>query len=306
MTLHYSTESTLLPTNAPDLLDWAAAHIENRGFYDGRDGGLFGKGGTTTRLLVPSMVGAFNVAAGDGRRSSTRTYDYPALYSAERLALDVLSDYLAGGAMPHDPHFEDENHRRFMLQDWGRREPRTRDEAAAAFRHAARLAEGAQSAAARPGRPPRPRHPVTASGLLQWAAAHLEEVSMRPGGLTHDPEGYADTAPCTLLHAVDRAQRIAKPIPADQPLRFRAFHQARDKALQELSNCLAGQEVTAGPDVPAYEVDRRRREIILTWGNEPGRTEGEAVAALRAAALAVADEAEEAEEKQEPGESLLF
>ncbi|MEU7031610.1 DUF6197 family protein [Streptomyces sp. NPDC046275] len=164
MTLRYSTESTLLPTNAPDMLDWAAAHIESRGFYDGRDGGLFGKNGTTTRYLVPSMAGAFDVAAGDGRRSSERTYDYPArLYGAGRLALDVLSDYLAGGAMPHDPHWEEENHRPFMLMDWGRREGRTRDEAAAAFRHAARLAERAQAAAVRPGRPPRP---ITASGLL--------------------------------------------------------------------------------------------------------------------------------------------
>ncbi|MET7490197.1 DUF6197 family protein [Streptomyces sp. NPDC005538] len=306
MTLRYSTESTLLPTNAPDLLDWAASHIENRGFYDGREGGLFGKGGTTTRFLVPSMVGAFNVAAGEGRISTARTYDYPALHSAERLALDVLSDYLAGGAMPHDPRFEDENHRRFMLQDWGRREGRTRDEAAAAFRHAARLAERAQSAAVRPGRPPRPRHPITASGLLEWAAAHLEDVTMRPGGLTHDPDGFADTAPCTLLHAVDRAQRIAEPIPADSPLHFRAFRQARGNAIQELSNRLAGEDITAGPDEPAYEVDRRRRDIILMWGNQPGRTEGEAVEALRAAALAVADEADEADDEQQPEEAVLF
>ncbi|MFJ9580652.1 DUF6197 family protein [Streptomyces sp. NPDC101191] len=306
MTLRYSTESTLLPTNAPDLLDWAAAHIENRGFYDGREGGLFAKGGTTTRFLVPSMVGAFNVAAGDGRRSTARTYDYPALYSAERLALDVLSDFLAGGAMPHDPRFEDENHRRFILQDWGRREVRTRDEAAAAFRHAARLAERAQSTATRPGRPPRPPHPVTASGLLEWAAAQLTDVTMRPGGLTHDPDGFADTAPCTLLHAVDRALRIAQPIPADSHLHFRAFHQARDRALQELSDRLAGEDITAGPDEPAYEVARRRREAILTWGNHPDRTEGEAVEALRAAALAVAEAADETEPEQQPGEGVLF
>ncbi|MFI5864564.1 DUF6197 family protein [Streptomyces sp. NPDC051546] len=312
MALRYSTESTLLPTNAPDLLDWAAAHIENRGFYDGREGGLFGRNGTTTRYLVPSMAGAFNVAAGEGRRSTGRTYDYPALYSAERLALDVLSDHLAGGAMPHDPHWEDENHRRFMLMDWGRRDGRTRDDAAAAFHHAARLAERAQDAIVRPGRPPSPRHPITASGLLEWAATHLEDVTLRPGGLTHDPEGFADTAPCTLLHAVDRALRIAKPIPADGPPHFRAFHRAQECALQELSSRLAGEDITAEPDQPAYELDRRRRDTILTWGNQPGRTEGEAVRALRAAAVAVTDDSGEADEtgaEPQPGErvpSTLF
>ncbi|MYS33673.1 hypothetical protein K388_06015 [Streptomyces sp. KhCrAH-43] len=307
MTLRYSTESTLLPTNAPDLLDWAAAHIENRGFYDGREGGRFGKNGTTIRYLVPSMVGAFDVAAGYGRRSSTRTYDYPALYAAERLALDVLSDYLAGGAMPHDPNWEDENHRRFIVQDWGRRDGRTRDEAAEAFRHAARLAERAQAAAVRPGRLPRPLHPITASGLLEWAAAHLEDVTMRPGGLTHDPDGFANTAPCTLLHAVDRALRIAKPIPADGHLLFRAFHQAQESALQELSSRLAGHDITAGPDEPAYDVVRRRRSTILSWGNQPDRAEGEAVQELQAAALAVADEAQaEPELERQPEESVLF
>lgn len=217
----------------------------------------------------------------------------------------VLSDYLAGGAMPHDPRWEDESHRRFMLMDWGRREGRTRDEAAAAFRHAARLAERVQAAAERPGRPPRPPHPITASGLLEWAAAHLEDVTMRPGGLTHDPDGFADTAPCTLLHAVDRALRIAKPIPADGHLHFRAFHQAKESALQELSSRLAGHDISAGPDEPAYEVARRRRDLILTWGNRPGRTEEEALQELRAAARAVAD-GREAESEQQSQEGVLF
>lgn len=293
MPLLYSTESAFLPTNAPDLLDWAAAHIEHQGFHDGSDGRLFGQRGgvTSTRHLIPSMLGAFDVAAGDGRRgSSNRTYDNQALYAAQRLALDVLSDFLAGGAMPHDPHFAYERHRRYMLMAWGKREGRTRDEAAAAFRHAARLAKHAQAAIARPGRQ---LSPVTSAGLLGWAAAHLEDVTMRPGGLTHDPEGFVNTAPCTLLHAVDRAQRTAQPIPSDEPPRFHAFNRARDEALRVLASHLAGEEVTAGPDEPAGEADRRRREIVLSWGNEPGRTESEAVEALRVAALAVTDAPED-------------
>ncbi|MFJ5951358.1 DUF6197 family protein [Streptomyces noursei] len=91
---------------------------------------------------------------------------------------------------------------------------------------------------------------------------------------------------------------MAKPVPTDGHLRFRAFHQARGDALQELSGRLAGEDITAGPDEPAYEVARRRREVILAWGNQPGRTEDDAVEALRAAALAVADEGDEAEEEQ--------
>ncbi|MGP3953454.1 DUF6197 family protein [Streptomyces sp. 7N604] len=294
MPITYSTESTVLPTSASALLDWAADHVDNLGLYDGRDGGLYGRrpGVTETRKLIPSMVGALNVAGGDGRRSSARTYDYPALYAAQRLALDVLSDYLAGGAMPHDPRFtDDEHHRRWLVHTWGEQEGRTADEAAAAFRQAARLAERAVAAASRPGRPPRTLYPVTTASLLGWAAAHLEDVTMRPGGLTHDPDGFTDTAPCTLLHALDRAQRAAKPIPADERAHWLAYGQSRTQALRLLADHLAGEPAKGDPDEPEYEVERRRRAIVLGWGNEPGRSTGEAIEALRAAVPSVADDA---------------
>ncbi|MGC5264102.1 hypothetical protein ACPXCO_24090 [Streptomyces cyaneofuscatus] len=60
-----------------------------------------------------------------------------------------------------------------------------------------------------------------------------------------------------------------------------------------MASQLTGEEMPAGPDEPAYEVERRSRAIILPWGNAPGRTEREAIEVLRVAALAASDALQE-------------
>jgi hypothetical protein len=321
--MRYSAESTVLPTNARDLLEWAAAHIEARGFHDGRDGDRFGHDGstTTTALLRPGVLGALDVAGGYGRRASARTYDYDALYAAQRLALDTLSDLTTGGAVPHDPDWTDEyQHRRYLVHAWGMQDGRTGADAVALFREAAGLAERAAAAATRPGRPGRLRPARTSCGprpcttcasvppsvgdMLSWAAAHLENVGHRRGHVTHDPAGYADTAACTMLHALDRALVAAKPNPGDSHDWWDAHREAAPAALRLIAEHVAGGPVDAGDD---YDTRKRRRAVVLDWCNEPGRTTADVVAAFRAAAPAVdVDDAGDLEEPAEPGQVVLF
>jgi hypothetical protein len=301
--MHYSAESTILPTNARDLLEWGAAHIESRGFHDGRDGQRFGHDGTTTTtaLLRPGMLGALDVAGGDGRRSSARRYDYDALHAAQRLALDTLADLAAGGAVVHDPDWADEyRHRRYVIHAWGMQDGRTGADAAALFREAAGHAERAAAAATRPGRPPRRIRPVSAASVLEWAAAHLEDVGHRPDYFTHDPAGYADTAACTMLHALDRALVAAKPYPSDGHEAWNAYRAAAPAALRLIAEHVAGGPVDADDD---WETKKRRRSVVLDWGNRAGRSAAEVAAAFRAAADG---DAGALEVPAEPGQVVLF
>ncbi|MET8824197.1 DUF6197 family protein [Streptomyces rochei] len=283
--MRYSAESTVLPTTAPDLLNWAAAHVEARGFHDGRDGDRFGRdrGVTATRLLTPGILGALDVAGGDGRRSSGRTYDLPALYAAQRLALDTLSDLVAGGAVVHDADWPDEyRHRRYVVHLWGTQGGRTRGEVVEVFREAAGLTERAQAAAARPGRPPTRLPLGSVASVLEWAAAHLEDVGHRPGLESHDPAGFADSSGCTALHALDRAFVAAKPNPADGREAWAAYGEA------EAAWRLFVEHITGGPlvnvdDMTGWELARHLRGTVLMWGNEPGRSTADVVAAFRAA-----------------------
>lgn len=284
--MRYSAESTVLPTTAHDLLEWAAAHIESRGFHDGRDGQRFGHDGstTTTALLRPGILGALDVAGGDGRRSSGRMYDYPALYAAQRLALDTLADLTAGGAVAHDPDWTDEyRHRRYVAHAWGTQDGRTRAEAVALFREAAGLADDATAAATRPGRPPARLDLPTTGDVLGWAAAHIEAAGHRPGGLAHDPDGFAGTAPCTMLHALDRAGIAAKPIPAEGRAQWAAYGKAVPAALRLLAEHVAGGPVEIRVGEEGRDVIARRRAVVLAWGNAPGRSGAEVAAAFRAA-----------------------
>jgi hypothetical protein len=303
----YSAESTVLPTTARDLLEWAAAHIESRGFHDGRDGDRFGHdGGTTTCLLRPGMLGAFDVAAGDGRRSTARTYNYPALYAAQRLAIDTLADLVAGGAVAHDPDWVDgDRYRRGVVHLWGMEDGRTAAEAVEVFREAADLADRAQGAADGPGRPARRLSLPTAGGVLEWAAAHIEGVGHRPGDLTHDPRGFADSSPCTMLHALDRALRAAKPTPGDSHEDWNAYREAGPAALRLVVEHVTGGPAGAGDD--AWARAQRLRGTVLAWGNEPGRSTAEVAAAFRAAAPTVdVDDDGALEQPAEPGQAILF
>jgi hypothetical protein len=305
--MRYSAESTILPTTAHDLLEWAAAHIEARGFHDGRDGDRFGHDGstTTTALLRPGMLGALDVAGGDGRRASARTYDYDALYAAQRLALDTLADLTAGGAVTHDPDWTDEyQRRRYVVHTWGMQDGRTGADAVALFREAAGLAERAAAAAARPGRPPARLYLPTAGDVLEWAAAHIEGVGHHRGHVTHDPAGFADSAACTMLHALDRALVAAKPNPGDSHDWWDAYRAAEPGALRLIAEHITGGPVDAGDD---RETKKRRRAVVLDWCNEPGRTTADVVAAFRAAAPVVDDgDAGDLEEPAEPGQVVLF
>jgi len=303
--MRYSVESTVLPTTAPDLLEWAAAHIEARGFHDGRDGERFGRDGstTTTRLLRPGILGALDVAGGDGRMASARTYDYPAIRAAARLALDVVSDLAAGGAMVHDMEWADEErHRRFVVHHWGMQEGRTGADVAALFREAAGVADDVLAAAVRPGRPARALRPVTVAGVLEWAAAHIEDVGHRPGGETHDPAGYVDSAPCTMLHALDRALVAAKPSSAESDA-WRAYWAVRPAVPRLLVEHLTGGPLNLSGD--DWEAARQLRGTVLMWGNVPGRSTAEVAAAFRAAVpVDVVDDAPE--EPVEPGQVAFF
>ncbi|RZU28221.1 hypothetical protein EV284_6387 [Streptomyces sp. BK022] len=277
--MQYSVESTILPVSAPELLEWAAAHVEARGFHDGRDGSQFGPHGTTTRLLTPGILGALDVAGGDGRMSSSRRYDYDAIEAARRLALDVLSDLLSGGAVVHDTAWgSEERHRRAVVHRWGMEEGRTAAEVAGAFREAAVLAGRAHAAVQRLGVRACERTPA---GVLEWAAIRVETVGHRPGEESHDPAGYVDTAPCTMLHALERAVRAVKPLPSERNPEWGAYREASD-AVRLMAEYLAGGPVA--PDGGPLEVDAQRRAVILAWGNRAGRTTEEVAAAFRAAA----------------------
>ncbi|GAA2732175.1 DUF6197 family protein [Streptomyces nogalater] len=304
--MHYSAKSTVLPTNAPDLLNWAAAHIQVRGFHDGRDGKRFGYDGstTTTALLRPGMLGALDVAGGDGRQSSARRYDYDALYAARRLALDALADLAAGGAVLHDRLRVDEyKHRRFIVHEWGMKGGRTGAEAAALFREAALYAEHAAVAATRPGRPPRRIRPASVAAVLEWAARHLEDVGHSADHFTHGP-GYVESAPCTMLHALDRALVAAKPYPSDGPEAWDAYREAAPTALRLVAEHVAGRPVNARND---YDTKALQRAVVLAWGNKSGVTTARVVAAFRAAVPAVEDAgAIEDEVPAEPGQVAFF
>ncbi|NUR01327.1 MAG: hypothetical protein HOY79_33825 [Streptomyces sp.] len=302
--MRYSVESTILPTTAPDLLEWAAAHVESRGFHDGRDGHIFARGGgiTTTRLLKPGILGALDVAGGDGRMSSARTYDYPAIRAAERLALDVVADLVSGGAVVHDLEWADEaRHRRGVVHRWGMQEERTGADVAALFREAAEVANDALTAATRPGRPPRALRPVTLAGVLEWAAAHVEEVGHRAGEESHDPAGHVDSAACTMLHALDRALVAATPSPSEREA-WEAYWAVRPLAFRVLVGHLMGGDLDLGDDDNAAM--RWLRGVVLMWGNFPDRSTEEVAAAFRAAIPADVDDT--AEEPVEPGQAAFF
>lgn len=283
--MRYSAESAILPMNAPDLLSWAAVHVEARGFHNGRDGNKFGRdrGVTATRLLTPGILGALDVAGGDGRHISGRTYDYPALYAAQRLALDTLSDLVTGGAVVHDSDWPDEyRHRRHIVHQWGAQADRTPDDVVEVLGEAARLAESAATAAARTGRPAARIHRASVGGVLAWAATHLEDVGHRPGLESHDPAGFADSSACTALHALDRAFVAAKPNPADDREAWAAYEET-ESAWCLFVEHITGDSLVNTDGVTGWELARHLRGTVLMWGNEPGRSTADVVAAFRAA-----------------------
>ncbi|MCC3773658.1 DUF6197 family protein [Streptomyces sp. UNOB3_S3] len=95
-TVRYTPNSVMVPDTAPEILRWAACHIENVGLHQGR--GLFnGPGRTVTLACHPR--GAVSVAAGRGRFAAGRTYDHDAIWAAEREALRLLAEHVTGQPM---------------------------------------------------------------------------------------------------------------------------------------------------------------------------------------------------------------
>lgn len=305
--MRYSAESTVLPTTAHDLLAWAASHVEARGYHHGRDGDRFAHDGatTTTALLRPGILGALDVAGGEGRRSSSRTYDYGALYAAHRLALDTVSDLAAGGSIAHDADWMDVyRQRRCLLHAWGMQDGRTGADVVALLREAAALAERAAADAIRPGRPPHRLLRPSAGDVLAWAAAHIIAAGHRPGDLMHAPDGFVGTAPCTTLYALERALAAAKPNPGDSPAEWEAYRAAAADAPALLAQLVTGVPVGPGAGESVRDVAKRQRAAVLAWGNAPGRSAAEVVSVFLAAAYA--DDAAKTDVPAEPGQVAFF
>jgi hypothetical protein len=309
--MRYSAESTILPTTAHDLLEWAAAHIEARGFHDGRDGDRFGhdRSTTTTCLLTPGIIGALDVAGGDGRRASARTYDYPALYAAQRLALDTLADLVVGGAVSHDLDWVDQTrYRRAVVHTWAARDGRTPAEVVTVLREAAGITERAADARVRLVSPPAPTSTAT---VLEAAAAHIEAVGHRPGMETHDPAGYSHAAACTMLHTLDVVDQASRPIPGDAPRDWDAYREASVGALRAVAEYVKGQPIVTRDGDDEWATRRRMRGTVLVWanrpwGDQPGRSTADVVAAFRAAVPAVVGGDDVLEVPAEPGQAAFL
>jgi hypothetical protein len=309
--MRYSAESTVLPTTAHDLLEWAAAHIEARGFHNGRDGDRFGHDGgtTTTCLLRPGIIGALDVAGGDGRRASRRTYDYPALYAAQRLALDTLADLVAGGAVTHDLDWVDQTrYRRAVVHTWGARDGRTPAEVVATVREAARIAERATDVRVRLASPPAAASPAV---TLEWAAVHIGAVGHRPGMQTHDPAGHSHASACTMLHALDVADQALRPIPGDDPRHWGAYREASVGALRAVAEYVKGRPIVARDGDDEWAMRRRMRGTVLVWanrpwGDQPARSAADVAAAFRAAIPAPDGGDDVLEAPAEPGQVAFF
>lgn len=309
--MRYSAESTVLPTTAHDLLEWAADHIESRGFHNGRDGDRFGhdRGTTTTCLLTPGILGALDVAGGDGRRASARTYDYPALYAAQRLALDTLADLVTGGAATHDLDWVDQTrYRRAVVHTWAARDGRTPAGVVAALREAAAIAERATDVRVRLASPPAP---ASVAVTLEWAAVHIGAVGHRPGMQTHDPAGHSHTAACTMLHALDVVDQALRPIPGDAFQDWDAYREASAGALRAVAEYVKGEPIVTRDGDDEWATRRRMRGTVLVWanrpwGDQPGRSTADVAAAFRAAIPAAAGGDDVLEVPAEPGQVAFF
>ncbi|MGW9047305.1 DUF6197 family protein [Streptomyces lydicus] len=133
--VRYSPNSVIVPDAAAEILAWAAEHIENVGLHQG--GRLFaGPGRTATLPCLPR--GAVSVAAGEGRFAAGRTYDYEAIWAAEREALRLLAEQVTGQPFESVTDRGQVRERYWRPVDaWGMGEGRTAAEVAQVMRAAA-------------------------------------------------------------------------------------------------------------------------------------------------------------------------
>ncbi|MFF6956164.1 DUF6197 family protein [Streptomyces sp. NPDC008317] len=137
MKIRYSPESVVIPDTPAAILEWAACHIEHVGIHQG--GHLFAGPGRTASLACWPR-GAIEVAAGNGRGTSQRTYDWERIRLARDKALHALAEHLAGHPVQADNPAAKQLHRD-VIDRWSAQPGRTAEEAARAFRAAARADE---------------------------------------------------------------------------------------------------------------------------------------------------------------------
>ncbi|MFD8387395.1 DUF6197 family protein [Streptomyces sp. NPDC059679] len=138
--IRYTPDSVLIPTTPGALLEWAAAHITHVGIYQSRYSLYSGPGRLAHRRC--SVGGALDVAAGRDRMTPDRTYDMGAIAAVLEEAYRVLADHLNGAPVP--PQDADpKKWRRVIVHQWSLAPCRTAQEAAAALREAAELADAA-------------------------------------------------------------------------------------------------------------------------------------------------------------------
>ena len=130
MPIHYSPSSVVIADTPAGILEWAACHIEHVGIHQGPR--LFaGPGRTATLPCWPR--GALEVAAGQGRVTAGRTYDWSRIHRARDQALALLAETLTG----HPVTAGEYALHRDVIDRWSAEPGRTAAEAARAFRTAA-------------------------------------------------------------------------------------------------------------------------------------------------------------------------
>ncbi|MFH9295808.1 DUF6197 family protein [Streptomyces sp. NPDC017520] len=135
MPTHHTPESIVIADTPASILEWAARHIEHVGIHQGPR--LFdGPGRTATLPCWPR--GALEVAAGHGRGTAGRTYDWDRIDRARDQAFAILAKVLTGH--PVDPATAKARHRE-AIDRWSAEPGRTAADAARAFRTAAARVE---------------------------------------------------------------------------------------------------------------------------------------------------------------------
>lgn len=139
--IRYAPDSVMIPTTPGVLLHWAAAHIAHAGLYQSRHHLYSGPGRLIHRRC--SVGGAVDVAAGRDRMSPDRTYDMDAIAAALEDAYRILADHLNGAPAQTPEGADPKRWRRVIVHQWSLAPGRTAQEAAAALREAAELADAA-------------------------------------------------------------------------------------------------------------------------------------------------------------------
>ncbi|MEU3351310.1 DUF6197 family protein [Streptomyces sp. NPDC037389] len=177
--VRYTPNSVIVPDTAPEILRWAACHIENVGLHQGQR--LFnGPGRTVTLACRPR--GALSVAAGFGRIASGRTYDHDAIRAAEREALRLLAEHVTG--QPMEVLTDSAAVRACYwrpVDEWGMAQGRTAAEVAKVMRAvaagAAPDADTAENPAEGPAGDGGQDSPLADTGENQQTPAEAEEAS---------------------------------------------------------------------------------------------------------------------------------